>query len=372
MFFRQHKKQSTIDQTSVVIQTIPDVFYGGKDPEIHYTSTQVSKKKSEKYDDTIMRETPSFWSEKKIHIIVGVTMSLAVIAGISWYYIHDAKKQVLENKPASLSPATPSAQNTMVSSTSKEESSALDMPLAASTTLPVSFDNQGIIFPRLLLPDSTDLDSDALTDLEEEIFGTDSGTWDTDADGYYDGQEVQNLYNPAGQAPVRLVDSGLVSEYINPTWSYRLYVPTGWQIGAVDTASDQVLFNAITGDFIEVRAIARNQGETFSEWFGQHASGQQFSDLRSETNRFQKEVFLRNDRLVAYVPEGVVVYVIIYHPGTTGTIPYRHVLGVMVQSFRSGSQPSELPEQVFPTTSSSLENQPPTTTLTPTTSTSST
>jgi hypothetical protein len=30
------------------------------------------------------------------------------------------------------------------------------------------------------------LDNDGLTDLEEEIFGTDSGTSDTDKDGYYD------------------------------------------------------------------------------------------------------------------------------------------------------------------------------------------
>ena len=43
-----------------------------------------------------------------------------------------------------------------------------------------------------------DSDNDSLTDFMEEIYGTDKNNPDTDGDGYLDGQEVQNGYNPKG------------------------------------------------------------------------------------------------------------------------------------------------------------------------------
>ncbi len=43
-----------------------------------------------------------------------------------------------------------------------------------------------------------DSDNDGLTDDEERIYGTDINNPDTDGDGYLDGQEVKNGYNPLG------------------------------------------------------------------------------------------------------------------------------------------------------------------------------
>jgi hypothetical protein len=48
-------------------------------------------------------------------------------------------------------------------------------------------------------PDATaDLDGDGLTQADEETYGTNPNDSDTDKDGYLDGAEVQNGYNPNG------------------------------------------------------------------------------------------------------------------------------------------------------------------------------
>ena len=43
-----------------------------------------------------------------------------------------------------------------------------------------------------------DSDNDGLSDKEEEFYGTDKNNSDTDGDGYKDGDEVKNGYNPLG------------------------------------------------------------------------------------------------------------------------------------------------------------------------------
>lgn len=61
---------------------------------------------------------------------------------------------------------------------------------------------------HVLIPDGIDKgedsDSDGLTDDQENYFGTDSNKADTDGDGYKDGEEVKNGYNPNGVGKLEL------------------------------------------------------------------------------------------------------------------------------------------------------------------------
>ncbi|MBU1907595.1 fibronectin type III domain-containing protein, partial [Patescibacteria group bacterium] len=77
---------------------------------------------------------------------------------------------------------------------------------AASVPLPPPLPPEKPTLP----PAGLDSDSDGITDLEETLFGTYTRNPDTDGDGFLDGNEVFHLYNPAGNAPVRLLDSALV------------------------------------------------------------------------------------------------------------------------------------------------------------------
>ena len=52
--------------------------------------------------------------------------------------------------------------------------------------------------------DKIDSDSDGLSDMLESIYGTDINNPDTDGDGYTDGEEVDNGYNPLGEGLISL------------------------------------------------------------------------------------------------------------------------------------------------------------------------
>ena len=65
-----------------------------------------------------------------------------------------------------------------------------------------SFDGDPMEVISPIVEESTepvDTDNDGLTDDQEELYGTDINNSDTDGDGYIDGDEVKNGYNPNGE-----------------------------------------------------------------------------------------------------------------------------------------------------------------------------
>ena len=201
--------------------------------------------------------------------------------------------------------------------------------------------------PKIFLVNSIDTDKDALTDVEEEVFQTDKNIYDTDSDGYFDSQEVRNLYNPTGFAPVRIIDSGLVVEYVNPIFGYKLYYPTVWELGEVDLSGEQILLSSITGEYIEVLAFKKDISKSFEEWFGENTENEKYSDLRLFTNKFDLGGLKRDDGMVAYFTTPTQVFVLIYRTGIVEEISYRQVFEMLIESFRTKSVlEDELPEQI--------------------------
>ncbi len=95
-----------------------------------------------------------------------------------------------------------------------------------------------------------DTDNDNLTDEEEIIYKTNTNRADTDRDGYEDGIEIQNLYNPLASDEL-LVNSGLITIYQNPTFKYSIFRPKSW-VSSVEGVLDNVLFtpDSETGEYI--------------------------------------------------------------------------------------------------------------------------
>lgn len=375
MFFWNRDKIKKAELPLDNIQSIPEEFYGAKDPVVHYgkPASAISGFGEAKH---VARKTvvngaavnrPSMSAaavsklgflrnKKMIYILTGVVF-LLVVGLISWYYL----SPVL-NKPAPPTIITPEPKPEVEQPVVEipPEEVVLEEEVATSTQeeveTPISLVGQTLQFPTILLANSSDIDSDSMTDLEEEVFGTDSGTWDTDGDGYYDGQELYNLYNPAGIAPMKIIDSGLAKEYVNPIWQYRVYYPAQWQVGEVDNEKKAVLFSAITGDYVEVFVSSKDASETFEDWFARAAIGQSYADLQPFTNRFQESGWKRNDDLVAYFVIDQSVFVLVYNPGVTGSVPFRHVMQTMAQSFRPSKTLVVVPEQtILPPASTSSE-----------------
>ncbi len=360
--------QKTVQTPSLVengldIHKIPDAFYGGNNPVIYEQVSTSKSKDVTRIAPAISTPSSPGASKRRFPIIVIVGfLGILVIGGASAYYIlqyRAARNSTMSNPPVETSdriPVIPSISQVNSTQTTSTISSSTIGP--APTTTPSLISNF-LEFPSVNLANSADVDLDQLTDIEEALFGIDSGTWDTDVDGYYDGQELINLYNPRGAAPVKLIDSGLVREYVNPFSEYRLYYPLQWQKGAVDPEEKQVLLSSIGGEFIEIRVFQKNSGDTFSQWFQANAPDQQFNLLTSFTNRFGVEGFKRSDGLVVYFDTSSFVFVILYHqPESTAPIPYRSTMQMVYQSFRPTATTRTIPEQVPIQSSENLTSTP--------------
>lgn len=355
------KKLPVNKKVSADFEVIPQEFYGAKDPVVHYQNEadKVMKNKNVSHQSSFF--LLDFLKNKKTLLIVGIVVFIAIVGGIVWYYLWDAgiikktETSIIENVNESTV-----VNQVDIEMPSVEENNELVSDVVTTTTLETTttsdqklideLSNQEIEinFPRVVFTNSVDLDSDSLTDIEEEIFGTDSGNSDTDEDGYYDGQEINNLYNPKGVAPVKLIDSGLIAEYTNPTWQYRIYYSINWQVGEVDDKYQQVLFSNISGDYIEVLVFQKDDNESFNDWFANKAVGQKITDLQNFKNRFQEEGQKRQDNLVNYFMRGNNIYIIIYHPANeNGFVSYRQVVQMMVQSFRPNKTVVTIPEQTI-------------------------
>lgn len=352
MFGKKKRKKEKAEELHVEVQTMPGIFYGGNDPEIYHSKdvpandpNVISSKPQKRKISKTSSEHPK---RKKIVIIVGIVVFIIVVAGISWYYIAQFNNATNRTTPVNVNtPTTPTeiivpttTESDVIETTTTTATSTVEVPVSLTVEVDINF-------PAIVQSDTVDIDSDQLTDKEEELYGTDSGGFDTDGDGYFDGQEVFNLYNPGGSAPSRLIDSGRVVEYINPLSGYRLYYPLTWQVGNVDTLGNHVLFSSVEGDFIEVRTYDKNPTESFNEWFGKAIKGQRITDILQFENRFKIKAWKRRDDLVAYFIEDSRVHVVVFNPRELGPISHRHVMKMLVQSFRYSSTTETLPDQII-------------------------
>ncbi|MFA5126802.1 MAG: Ig-like domain-containing protein [Patescibacteria group bacterium] len=109
---------------------------------------------------------------------------------------------------------------------------------AQAETILAADDKLEITPPAILLPDN---DSDMLPNDLEKYYGTDLNNADTDNDGYKDGEEVKNAYNPLGQgklATVRTVLDQIILSNLSleqPKSSSGLLLDTNWQVMAADS-----------------------------------------------------------------------------------------------------------------------------------------
>ena len=343
MFFKRGQKknpEAPIPGPSVSVSTIPEVFYGGNNPEPVSASSQQNKSVSPK---SIVPEGNK--TRTRLVAAVMIFIFVAACAAAGWYYWNylssDSDQSpvitetVVQTPPPNqdLQPEQSTQAPTTTLKTETLPANGVGLSPTSTKTL-ASFNDLALEFPTLNQFDSSDFDADGLTDLEEEVYGTDPSIFDTDKDEYNDGQEVANLYNPKGQAPVRIADSGLVREYTAPDSGYRFYYPISWTVGAVDAAGTNILLTAANGDYIEVRQSAKRPGEDFSAWFGRMAGTEKITDLENSLNRFGTAFYKRKDDLVAYIDNSQSVLVLIYHPESSAPINFRHIMRMLLESLR--------------------------------------
>jgi len=349
--FGKTKKQKK-PKKQIQVNTIPEEFYGGADPVVRFkevekeiiiekpqTELTASEKKSLEMKTVV-------GAGKKIHpvnlltntkfLVFSVLGLFILFIGVaSAYYFIQSRLEVeplpvITPKPATILP--PAVEQ-------PEEPVIVKEPIVPTTTIPVvepEPNKQNFIeFPSVLLGLGADLDGDSVSDMSEVVFKIDSGMVDTDDDTYTDSHELYYLYNPAGFQPKKLVDSGLVKEFRNPIFGFRIYYPDSWVVGNVDQTYRQSLVNAPNGEYIEIQTVDLEGGQSFVSWFGENATGQRLSDLEEFTTRFEEVGLRRNDGLVYYFQDDRRrLYIVMYKATDKNIVNYKTVLEVMARSFR--------------------------------------
>ncbi|MCC6564104.1 fibronectin type III domain-containing protein [Candidatus Uhrbacteria bacterium] len=200
-----------------------------------------------------------------------------------------------------------------------EESS----PLPAVPTLP---------------PGGLDSDSDGLSDVEEAIFGTDSRVPDSDRDGFLDGNEVFHLYNPAAKAPVRLLDSGLVTAFVSPAgWS--LFIPKGWTSTLDSADGSRATVRTGQGETFRISIQDNPNGASLADWYVAGHAGASASQLREILTKGGLTGLLGPERTDAQFAWDGKVFVLQYDLGTRPFINFRTSYEMMLNSLRLSGVP---------------------------------
>src|SRR3989344_9416266 len=80
-----------------------------------------------------------------------------------------------------------------------------EVPAIIESSAPVSSPSPAVVVGG----GGEDADHDGLLNAEEQLYGTDPANPDTDGDGYNDGEEVKNGYNPLGEGTLDSDNDGL-------------------------------------------------------------------------------------------------------------------------------------------------------------------
>ncbi len=181
-----------------------------------------------------------------------------------------------------------------------------------------------------------DADNDGLTDVEENnIYVSDINSSDSDGDGYGDGTEVLNLYNPAGSNTLK--ESGLAGEFANSKHGYKVLYPKSWRIE--DSAGgDLVYFYSGIDGLVQIIVQDNTSRAGIKSWYADLVGSLEDSVRQSvETTKNGLEAIYSVDGLTAYLAPaggGSKVYVLSYSPEESGTIEFLTTLKMMINSFR--------------------------------------
>ncbi len=181
-----------------------------------------------------------------------------------------------------------------------------------------------------MLPSSKDTDADSLTDVEEELYETNTTKADTDGDGYFDGAEILAGFSPLDVESVKLKDTEMVTRYTNSEQGYNLYYPTSWVARAVNQKKSEIVIAASTGEYIQIAVQDNSQNLTTMEWY-QQLSGEAQAAKATALTIASTQAVLTPDLSTVYLTKNKKMYVITYNAGSQTEVNYRTTFKMMYQ-----------------------------------------
>ena len=200
--------------------------------------------------------------------------------------------------------------------------------------------------PEKLPPAGLDSDSDGLTDLEEPLYGTSPRDPDADRDSFLDGNEVFHLYNPAGGANVKLIESGLVKSFESPI-GWRIYVPSIWK---ATTGMDGMTGTVTTGhgETFTIALVENADRLSVLDWYLSRNPGVLSSATAMITTKGGLEGLEGADLLTTYFAWGDSILVFTYRLNDQSFVNFRQTYEMMKNSLFLSDSPNIPSDATFP------------------------
>ncbi|MFH1192008.1 MAG: hypothetical protein V1655_00880 [bacterium] len=225
-----------------------------------------------------------------------------------------------------------STEEIIATSTAEAIAASTENVIATSTENVVATSTEEIIATST--PQNLDSDKDGLSDKEEVLLGTDKVLPDTDGDGYLDGLEVSNLYDPKILSPAKITDGGDIIKFYNET-RYSLLYPKSWE--ATVSEEGKVIFDAGDGEFIELLISPNPDSLPVIDWRKAQTLGNTEGTLDEIMNKNNLRALKVNNTV--YVNDYNYVYILTYNPINyeegVSTENYSAVFSMMWQSLNS-------------------------------------
>lgn len=180
------------------------------------------------------------------------------------------------------------------------------------------------------LPDSLDSDADGLTDAEELIYRTDVNRSDTDGDGYLDGAEALNGYNPLGAGKLAAAD--LIEVFVSSLDDYSIAYPVSWTLEVVESGGQEAMFVSSTGEFVQVLVQDNPYRLTAQDWYLEQWPDLTAASLKTITVNGLAGVW-DLEGLTVYLAKDDKLYVIAYSVGNKPEMNFQTTFEMMVNSF---------------------------------------
>jgi hypothetical protein len=204
-----------------------------------------------------------------------------------------------------------------------------------------------------LPPAGLDTDSDGLTDLEETILTADIRNPDTDGDGYLDGNEVFNLYDPTRKAPAKLLGGGQVKVADAPMgWSVT--IPTKWNLTLDQADGSLATVDTGHGEMFKISIENNDQNLSVIDWFVAREPQADKTKLMQFKSKKGYTGIIGPDLLTTYIPWGDKIFVFKYDMDKQPFINFRTLYSMILNSLVLKG----LPQKVVPSGTGQLPFEP--------------
>ena len=177
-----------------------------------------------------------------------------------------------------------------------------------------------------------DADGDLLTDVEENLYQTDSALRDTDGDGYEDLNEILSLYDPTKGGGARLFDSGLINVYKNSEYHYSLFYPATWTARPFAGDNKEIIFNSAIGEFVEIMIQPNPLGLSAYNWYLEQNEAAVAKNLNTLLVDNLPAVQSPNG-LTTYLGVGSNIYIITYNIGAAAQMNFYSTYQLFLKTF---------------------------------------